>query len=49
MKTLGCILLLALVCLGQAAWTNTHEITGDASNQIAAGVKAQLYLLLYPV
>jgi hypothetical protein len=44
MRAFGCIFLLALLCLSQAAWTSTHEITGDASTQLAAGIKAYLYV-----
>jgi hypothetical protein len=40
MKAFGYIFLLAVLCLSQAAWTENHEITGEASKQIAAGVKA---------
>jgi hypothetical protein len=42
MKVFGCIFLFALLFLSQAAWTPNHEITGDASKQISAGVKTQM-------
>lgn len=36
------LFLLALLFLSQAAFTQGHEITGDASKALAAGVKTKL-------
>lgn len=37
------VTLIALFVLSSAAWTSDHQLTGDASIQIAEGVKNQLY------
>lgn len=42
MKAVACIFFLAAIFLAQAAWTPNHQITGEASKQIADGIKAQL-------
>lgn len=36
------LFLFALLFLSQAAFTESHAITGDASKALAAGVKAKL-------
>jgi hypothetical protein len=47
MKVAGCIFLFAVLFLTQAAWTPNHQITGDASKQIADGIKTQMYLFIH--
>lgn len=42
--TIFIVTLLALAALAQGAWTNSHEITGDAKTQLQAAIKAKMYL-----
>jgi len=43
MKALTLILtLLALFSMAQSRWTMNHQITGDASTQLSAGIKAKM-------
>ena len=34
--------LLALSSIAQASWTMNHQISGDASTQLSAGIKAKM-------
>jgi len=43
--TLFIVTLLALSAIAQGAWTNSHDITGDAKTQLQAAVKAKMYLI----
>ena len=35
--------MFALLAITQSIWTSEHLISGDASNQLSAGIKAKLY------
>lgn len=35
---------LALFSVAQGSWDNSHMIMGDASIQLAAGIKAKMYI-----
>lgn len=37
--------ILALFVSTQSMWTAEHLITGDASTQLSAGIKAKLYAI----
>jgi len=43
--TLFIVTLLTLSAIAQGAWTNSHDITGDAKTQLQAAVKAKMYFI----
>lgn len=42
-------LAFALLACANAAWTADHEITGEASKQLAEGIKQKMYDFIHAV